>query len=111
MKLNHGLGKKWKHGSASVAITAAVIAVVILVNLLVGALCSENLWFLDLTPYKVSATTGELRSFQMYKLDSTSSRVLTQLHDLRPEVHTWSLGLYRHSDHNHTGLAAPFDCP
>jgi hypothetical protein len=76
MKLNHGLGKKWKHGSASVAITAAVIAVVILVNLLVGALCSENLWFLDLTPYKVSVTTGELRSFQMYKLTETTKNLL-----------------------------------
>lgn len=76
MKFQNGLGKKWKHGSASVALTAAVIAAVILINLLVGVLCADNLWFIDLTPEKVSATSGQARSFKMYKLTDTTKNLL-----------------------------------
>lgn len=75
MKFDNGFGKKWKYGSASVALTAAVIAAVILANLLVGALCSGNLWFIDLTPDKVSAK-GQIKSSKMYTLTETTKNLL-----------------------------------
>ena len=49
MKLNNGFGRKLRHGSVSAALTAGVIAAVILINVLVSALCSANLWFIDMT--------------------------------------------------------------
>lgn len=49
MKLNNGFGRKLRHGSVSLALTAGVIAAVILLNVLVSALCSANLWFIDMT--------------------------------------------------------------
>ena len=49
MKLNNGFGRKLRHGSVSAALTAGVIAAVILLNVLVSALCSANLWFIDMT--------------------------------------------------------------
>ncbi len=49
MNEKNGIGKKWRHGSVSFALTAAVIAAVILVNALVGAILSDRLWFIDET--------------------------------------------------------------
>lgn len=45
-----GLSRKMKYGSATVGIAAAVICVVILLNVLVTALCSGFMVFTDITP-------------------------------------------------------------
>ena len=52
MNMNHEnrSNRKLRYGSASVAITAVVIAVVVLLNVLLTALCSGKLWLIDLTP-------------------------------------------------------------
>ncbi len=42
--------KKLRHGALSFAISAAVIAVVILLNVAATALCSGNLWYIDISP-------------------------------------------------------------
>ena len=76
MKFDNGLGKRWKHGSTSVAITAAVIAAVILVNLLVGAICSDRLWFIDLTPERASSVQGQMKSMKMYTLTEPTKNLL-----------------------------------
>lgn len=51
MDMNHETrsNRKLRYGSASLAITAAVIAVVVLLNVLFTALCSDKLWLIDLT--------------------------------------------------------------
>ena len=50
MKLQNGVSRKMRYGSASVGITAAVICGVLLLNILATALCSNFLWHIDLTP-------------------------------------------------------------
>lgn len=49
MNLNNGFGRKLRHGSVSLALTAGVVAVVLLFNVLISVLCSENRWFIDMT--------------------------------------------------------------
>ena len=50
MKIEKGFERKLRYGSASVGFTALVIAAVILLNVAFGALCSGELWFIDMTP-------------------------------------------------------------
>ncbi len=59
MKLNERLGQKWRYGTRSAGIVAAVLAVVILVNLLFGILCSDHLWYLDMTSENMYRLKGE----------------------------------------------------
>ena len=47
--MKNGFSRKVKHGSLSLGLSAAVIAVVILLNALVTFLCTSNRWFEDLT--------------------------------------------------------------
>ena len=66
--------------SASVALTACVIALVLVLNIVFGALCSGNLWYVDLTPeggYNVyTETTSERKAVRLYTLmDETVSFV------------------------------------
>lgn len=42
--------KKFRHGSISLALTVVVIAAVILVNAIFGALSEKFLWYVDMTP-------------------------------------------------------------
>ncbi len=49
MKSENGFGRKLRYGAGSLGITAGVLAAVLLLNILVTALCSGNLWFTDLT--------------------------------------------------------------
>ncbi len=49
MKLNNGFGRKIRYGSVSLALTAGVVAAVLLLNVLISVLCSENRWFIDMT--------------------------------------------------------------
>ena len=65
MKNQNAFLRKLGRGSASVGIAAAVIAAVILLNVLVTSLCSGQLWFMDLT------------SESMYTLTEPAERLLT----------------------------------
>lgn len=49
MKLQNGSSRKLRYGSVSLAITAGVVCAVLLLNVLVSALFSKNLWWIDLT--------------------------------------------------------------
>lgn len=50
MKMNTGLNKKLRYGGVTAALTAAIIAIVIIVNVIFSALAQKNLWYSDLTP-------------------------------------------------------------
>lgn len=50
MKNRSTLGRKLRYGGASVALTALIIAVVIMINVLFSALAQRFLWYTDLTP-------------------------------------------------------------
>ena len=50
MKMNTGLSKKLRYGGVTAALTAAIIAIVIIVNVIFSALAQKNLWYTDLTP-------------------------------------------------------------
>ncbi len=56
--------------SVSLTLSVLVIVAVLLVNLAVSALCSRNLWFIDLTGYERtgSTTNGETWVYEKYKL-------------------------------------------
>ncbi len=49
MKMNNGFGRKLRYGSISLSLTAGVVAAVLLFNVLISFLCTENRWFIDLT--------------------------------------------------------------
>ncbi len=77
--MNHenGWRQKFRHGSISFGLTAAVLAVVLLVNIAMTALCSGNLWYIDLTPessYNIYISDTEQKKASMYTLmDETVS--------------------------------------
>ncbi len=71
MIFNSGLGKKWRHGSISLALTAGVLAGVLLINLLVGLLFSDRLWHIDLT----SEGMYTLKEETLHVLDETLTAV------------------------------------
>ena len=50
MKMKTGLTKKLKYGGVTAALTAAIIAIIILVNIIFSALAQKHLWYTDLTP-------------------------------------------------------------
>ncbi len=58
--------------SAATALTVCVIALVLVLNIVFGALCSGNLWYVDLTPeggYNVyTETTSERKHVRLYTL-------------------------------------------
>ena len=71
MNIGNGWRKKLFRGSASVGITALVIAAVLILNILVTALCSGNLWYHDLTPagnYNVYGDRTNQKQAQLYTL-------------------------------------------
>ena len=70
MKIGNGFGRKLRHGSASIGITALVIAAVILLNVAFGALCSGQLWFIDLTPLAKKAPST------LYTLSPVAEKML-----------------------------------
>ena len=61
---------KHARASVSVTLTALVIVAVLLINLAVSALCSRNLWFIDLTGYErnSAATGGQTWVYENYTL-------------------------------------------
>ena len=72
MKLGNGWERKLRRGSASLGLCALVIVVVLLLNIGMTALCTSQLWFIDLTPksrYTVyQQTTNIYKESGMYTL-------------------------------------------
>ena len=70
MKIEKGFERKLRYGSASVGFSALIIAAVILLNVVFGALCSGRLWFIDLTPPSKSAPST------LYTLSAPAKQML-----------------------------------
>ena len=71
MNNENGRGKKLRHGSASLGITAAVILGVLLLNALATAIFTKNVWFIDLSPqsyYNTYYGDTERKSATLYSL-------------------------------------------
>ena len=56
---SHIKSKKLRYGGSSAAITLAVIAVVVLINVIFSALANKFLWFIDMTPDKLYTVSDE----------------------------------------------------
>ena len=75
-KINPARRRLLSRGPISVALTAVVIAAVLLINVLFSALAYGNLWFIDLTTYqRVSTKTNangekdkDYTDYEMYTL-------------------------------------------
>ena len=50
MKMKQGTGKKLRYGGVTAVLTALIIAVIIVVNVMFSALSKKFLWYADLTP-------------------------------------------------------------
>ena len=59
MKIGNRFGRKLRYGSVSAAIVAGVLAVVVLLNVAVSALCVGRRWFVDLTRDELYTMTSE----------------------------------------------------
>ena len=75
MKIENGLKRKLRYGSASVGFAALVIAAVILLNVAFGALCSGQLWFIDMTPIAKKAPST------LYTLSPVAKQMLGEAID------------------------------
>ena len=58
MKMKIGTSRKLRYGGVTAALTAAIIAIVIIVNVMFSALADKFLWYTDLTP-ELSFTLSE----------------------------------------------------
>ena len=59
MKIGNRFGQKLRYGSTSVALTAAVLVAVILLNVAVSALCVGRRWLIDMTPDALYTLTDD----------------------------------------------------
>ena len=59
MKLKASTGKKLRYGGMSAILTALIIAIVIIVNVLFSALAQKFLWYADLTPELLYSISDE----------------------------------------------------
>ena len=73
MKIGNGFRRKLQFGSVSVGVTAAVIAAVLLINILVSALCSHNRWFLDMTTEPLYTLTEDGKSLMASTIESANA--------------------------------------
>ena len=73
MKIGNGFRRKLQFGSVSVGLTAAVIAAVLLINILVSALCSHNRWFLDMTTEPLYTLTEDGKSLMASTIESANA--------------------------------------
>ncbi|MBQ7346917.1 MAG: Gldg family protein [Clostridia bacterium] len=73
MKTNNGFNRKIRYGSASLGIVAAVIGVVILINAVASLLCSNNLWFTDLTTEPMYGLTEQGNALLGSTIDSANA--------------------------------------
>ena len=65
--------KKFRHGSASVALSALVIAAVILINVGVGVLFSSRLWRLDETSEKIYTLDDSFKDYLQMTFDEVNA--------------------------------------
>ena len=92
--MNNGNGRQRPRGRAIIktAVVAAVIAAVLLLNIAVSALCSGNLWYIDVTPdagYNIYVGNKTIRKYaKMYTLmDETVTQlnaIITDANERRP---------------------------
>ena len=78
MKNNLITRKKLKYGGLSAALTAGIIAIVVLVNVIFSALARKFLWTVDLTPdlrYTLSDTAIDLLRYGEDKFEESFSPI------------------------------------
>lgn len=73
MKQENGFGRKLRFGSASLGVTALVLAAVILLNVLVSVLFSEKHWFTDLTSESIYTLSDSAENLLNVTLDSVNA--------------------------------------
>ncbi len=59
MKMKTGTGRKLKYGGISAALTALIIAVIIIVNIIFSTLAQKFMWYVDLTPELLYSLSDE----------------------------------------------------
>ena len=64
MKFGNGWERKLRHGSASLGLCILVLVAVILLNVGMTALCTSQLWFIDLTPQSTYTVYQETNNLQ-----------------------------------------------
>lgn len=73
MKIGNRFESKLGHRSLSVAITVGVIAVVLLLNVAVSALCLGQRWYMDLTPDALYTLTDDAHRLLGEAIDSANA--------------------------------------
>ena len=66
MKLGNGWERKLRHGSASLGLCIIVLVAVLLLNVGMTALCTSQLWFIDLTPQSAYTVYLQYENLQKY---------------------------------------------
>ncbi len=84
MQLTHT--KKFRHGSISIALTVIVIAAVILINAIFGALSEKYLWYIDMTP-EPRFTLSEEAKLLLNEMDATKEVTIL----LCDEKYAWEM--------------------
>ena len=86
--MKHGFTRRFQRGTVNVALCAGVIAAVILLNILVTALCTNNRWFIDMTSGHFTDARVDLYE-GMYTLTDDAEAMLKSTFDsvnaTRPE--------------------------
>ena len=86
--MKHGFTRRFQRGTINVALCAGVIAAVVLLNILVTALCSNNRWFIDMTSGHFTDARVDLYE-GMYTLTDDAEAMLKSTFDAvnatRPE--------------------------
>ena len=92
MKLNMSTGRKLKYGGTSVALTALVLALVIVINLIFALLVQRFSWYVDLTPdlhftisdecYELIGGEGETTPVKMVDKFRTENKAYNQANGL-----------------------------
>lgn len=78
MKMKAETGKKLRYGGMSAALTALIIAAVIIVNVIFSALAQKLLWYTDLTPeplYTLSQACLDIIAYGDAKFEESSSPI------------------------------------
>ena len=66
MKINADTGRKLRYGGVSALLTALIVAVVIIVNVVFSALSQKFLWYTDLTPEPLYTLSDECINILQY---------------------------------------------
>ncbi len=86
--MKHGFTRRFQRGTVNVALCAGVIAAVVLLNILVTALCTNNRWFIDMTSGHFTDARVDLYE-GMYTLTDDAEAMLKSTFDsvnaTRPE--------------------------